>query len=59
MIPINIRRPLHVDLSSRRWYVDELDEKLYGLYLGGSGIAARTLYNELDVNASAIAPNWG
>jgi len=56
MIPANIRTLLHVDLSSRRWHVEEIDEKLYHLYLGGSGIAAKILYDELDVNTNATDP---
>lgn len=56
MIPDNVRRLLHVDLSSRHWRVEELNEELYQLYLGGSGIASKILYEELDVNASATAP---
>ena len=56
MIPANVRRLLHVDLSSRKWHVEELDEALYQRYLGGSGIAAKILYDELDVNASATDP---
>ena len=56
MIPANIRTLLHVDLSSRRWHVEEIDEKLYHIYLGGSGIAAKILYDELDVNINATDP---
>ncbi len=56
MIPANVRTLLHVDLSSRRWHVEELDEKLYHLYLGGSGIAAKILYDELDVKTNATDP---
>jgi len=56
MIPANVRRLLHVDLSDRKWHVEELDEGLYQRYLGGSGIAAKILYDELDVEASATAP---
>ena len=56
MIPDNVRRLLHVDLSSREWRVEELNEELYQGYLGGSGIAAKILYDELDVSVSATAP---
>lgn len=56
MIPANIRTLLHVDLSLRRWHVEELDEQLYNLYLGGSGIAAKILYDELDVRTNATDP---
>ena len=56
MISANVRRILNVDLSDRKWYVEELDEELYRCYLGGSGIAAKILYDELDVNADATAP---
>jgi len=56
MIPANVRRLLHVDLSDRKWRVEELDEELYQRYLGGSGIAAKILHDELDVDASATDP---
>ncbi|MFC1718134.1 aldehyde ferredoxin oxidoreductase N-terminal domain-containing protein, partial [Candidatus Poribacteria bacterium] len=56
MVPVSVRKLLHVDLSTRKWYVDELDEELYQRYLAGSGIAAKILYDELDVNVGATDP---
>jgi aldehyde:ferredoxin oxidoreductase len=56
VIPANVRRLLYVNLPDRRWHVEELDERLYQRYLGGSGIAARILYDELDANAGATDP---
>ena len=56
MVPANIRKLLHVDLSNRKCYVEELDEELYQLYLGGSGIASRLLYDELNANVDATSP---
>ncbi|MBM3212754.1 aldehyde ferredoxin oxidoreductase, partial [Candidatus Poribacteria bacterium] len=56
MIPINIRRILKVDLSNRKFKIEEIDEKLYEEYLGGSGIAARILYDKLDIQAQPTDP---
>ncbi len=56
MIPTNVSKLLHVDLSSGRCYVEELDEELHRRYLGGSGIAANVLCDELDINVNATDP---
>ena len=56
MIPTNVNRLLHVDLSSGGCYIEELDEGLYQRYLGGSGIAAKILYDRLNANAGAMDP---
>lgn len=56
MIPANVCRILNVDLSSRRWRLEEIQERLYQLYLGGSGIAAKLLCDELDIKSGAASP---
>ena len=56
MIPANVRKVLHVDLSSRKWHVEELDEEVCQYYLGGSGVAAMFLYDELDVKLNPTDP---
>lgn len=45
---------LRVDLSAGRWTVQELEEREVRVYLGGSGIAARILYDE---DVAGGAPN--
>ena len=56
MLPASVLRLLHIDLSTRKWHVEELDEEIYQRYLAGSGIAAKILYDELDVNVGATDP---
>jgi len=56
MIPSCVRKILTVDLSSRKWYIEEIDEELYHNYLGGSGISAKILYDELDTSIDPTAP---
>ena len=56
MIPDSVRKVLHVDLSSRKWHVEELDEEVFQYYLSGSGVAAMFLYEELDVNVNPTDP---
>lgn len=57
MVPVNVRKLLHVDLSTRKWHIEELSEELYQNYLGGSGISARILYDDLVAKDDALNPN--
>ena len=42
-----MNRILRVDLSSRTWTTEELDEKLIRDYIGGRGFGAKLLYDDL------------
>ena len=49
-------RLLWIDLSARCWEVRELEERSLRAYLGGSGIAARILYDEVGPEVEPTAP---
>src|SRR5262245_64714629 len=47
---------LRVDLTAGRWSVEELNEDWAREYIGGRGLAARYLYEELDPTVDPLAP---
>jgi hypothetical protein len=47
---------LRVDLTAGRWSVEELHEDWAREYIGGRGLAARYLYEELDPKVDPLAP---
>jgi aldehyde:ferredoxin oxidoreductase len=47
---------LRVDLSSRSWRVEPLDPLLAEGYLGGRGLAARILYDEVPAGIEPLSP---
>ncbi len=47
---------LRVDLTAGRWSVEELNEDWAREYIGGRGLAARYLYEELDPKVDPLAP---
>jgi aldehyde:ferredoxin oxidoreductase len=47
---------LHVDLGSGRIYSEELKARFAADYLGGSGLAARYLYDWLDASTNPLGP---
>ncbi len=49
-------RILNVDLSDRRWWVDEPGDELYRQLLGGRGFIARTLLRETPAGLDAFDP---
>ncbi|MGQ9676382.1 MAG: aldehyde ferredoxin oxidoreductase family protein [Chloroflexota bacterium] len=50
-------RVLRVDLTSRTCQVQELDEQLARKYIGGTGLAARYLYDETDEHTDPLGPD--
>lgn len=46
---------IRVDLSNNTIKVESLDESLWRKYLGGSGLAAKLLYEEVDFNIDPLA----
>jgi aldehyde:ferredoxin oxidoreductase len=46
-------RVLEIDLNDRSFRITEPDEKIYGLHLGGKGLATRLL---LDLNPAGVDP---
>ena len=48
---------LRVDLSSGHWSVEEIPEDWRREYIGGRGLAARYLYEELDPTVDPLAPD--
>ena len=56
MLPAGHGKLLEVDLSTGETTAPEVPEELYRRYLGGSGLAARLLYDELDVGVDPLAP---
>jgi len=49
-------RILRVDLSRGRLWDEALDEEYAGRYVGGSGLAARYLYDVLDAETDPLGP---
>ena len=49
-------RILHVDLTDRRWWVEEPGDELYRLLLGGRGFIARTLLRDTPTGMDAYDP---
>lgn len=47
---------LIVDLSSRRFEVEELPEEVYRRYLGGYGLGAYYIYRHIDVGCDPLGP---
>ena len=48
---------LHVDLSTGACHAEPLDEQHARQYLGGSGLAARYLYDMLDAHTDPLGPD--
>jgi len=48
---------LEVDLSSGKTEDISLDEEIAKKYIGGSGLAARILYDEIGANIDPLAPD--
>ena len=51
------RRILEIDLTKQHFHELELNENEWRKYLGGSGIAAKYLYQHLDLNIPPLHPN--
>jgi len=49
-------RVLVVDLTTRTSRVEELDESVYQLYLGGYGLGAYLMWKHFPPRADALAP---
>lgn len=47
---------LRVDLTERRTWVEELDPETARKYIGGSGLAAKYLYEETDAGTDPLGP---
>ncbi len=53
----NVRKIINLDLSKRAIYIQKLEEGLFRKYLGGSGLAAKLLYDELHPELSPLHPD--
>ena len=47
---------LRVDLSEGRWWVEELEDRIYRMYLGGSALASYFLLRELRPGVDPLGP---
>ena len=47
---------LRVDLTTGKFKMEKLDEKIMPLVLGGKGLASLILFNELSPHTDALAP---
>ncbi|MBX2997471.1 MAG: aldehyde ferredoxin oxidoreductase family protein [Caldilineaceae bacterium] len=47
---------LHVDLSDGRWWVEELDEKIYRRYLGGGALATYFMLRDMKPGIDPLGP---
>jgi len=56
MFPASQGMLLEVDVNTGETTRGELPKKLFRSYLGGSGLGARLLYDELDPGVDALAP---
>lgn len=52
-----MQRILRVDLSTGKVVEEPLDENLARAYIGGSGLAARFLYDETDASTDPLGPD--
>lgn len=53
----NSKKIINVDLNKNTISIQKLEEDLFRNYLGGSGLAAKLLYDELQPNLSPLHPN--
>ena len=51
------RRIINVDLTKNTISIQKLDENIFKNYLGGSGLAAKLLYDKLQSNLSPLHPD--
>lgn len=51
------RRIINVDLTKNTISIQKLEEDLFRNYLGGSGLAAKLLYDKLQPNLSPLHPD--
>ena len=56
MFPARQGTLIEVDLATWRTTAREVPEETLRCYLGGSGMAARLLYDELDLSVDPLAP---
>jgi aldehyde:ferredoxin oxidoreductase len=47
---------LHVDLTEERWWVEELDEKIYRRYLGGGALATYFMLRDMKPGIDPLGP---
>jgi len=52
-----LRRIIHINLTKKTISVQKLEEDLFKNYLGGSGLAAKLLYDELQTDLSPLHPD--
>ena len=48
---------LYVDLTTKTWEIREVTEELARNYIGGYGLGAKFLYDEMPANTDAFAPD--
>ncbi|HUM35844.1 MAG TPA: aldehyde ferredoxin oxidoreductase N-terminal domain-containing protein, partial [Anaerolineae bacterium] len=47
---------LHIDLSTRKTWVEEKPESWYKLYIGGVSMATRLLWENIEVGCDPLSP---
>jgi aldehyde:ferredoxin oxidoreductase len=48
---------LNINLSNHNIYIENIDEKLYRNFIGGSGIAANLIIKRGDINCDSLSIN--
>ena len=48
---------LHVDLTEARWWSEELDDIIYRMFLGGSGLSSYLLLRDLKPRVDPLGPD--